>query len=262
MKPWPRKLYSLAAGDGRWTDAGCRGLPAAPRGAGGRRRPERRTLSGVESGLWPMPLYARRGSTTSRPPCLRRRCPPRHTPRSIEIIPLGVCVCLCVCVCVRIFCLCLRMSAHVCKCMTMFHVLSVSFDCWHFASKVSGPHDPSRGARTGALLIASLGADHPLESALACAELLPHRPVPAAAALLGGNRARVLVAAAMEEVSTAAASGRPSSTMPAGSLPYDDGVPSHLASRRNPPFLTVPIGCSRTQRRAGTGCNIKCNHLT
>lgn len=49
------------------------------------------------------------------------------------------------------------------------------------------------------LLLASVGADHPVEAALAAAELLLHRPRPAAMALLRGGRTGTLVAAALAE---------------------------------------------------------------
>lgn len=49
------------------------------------------------------------------------------------------------------------------------------------------------------LLLAAVGAEHPVEAALAAAELLLHRPRPAAAALLRSGRARALVAAALAE---------------------------------------------------------------
>jgi hypothetical protein len=55
------------------------------------------------------------------------------------------------------------------------------------ASHLECPCPSASWPLAGVLLLASVGATHPVEAALAAAELLPHRPAAAAAALLRGT---------------------------------------------------------------------------
>lgn len=74
-------------------------------------------------------------------------------------------------------------------------------------------------------MLASIGAEYPVEAALAAAELLPHRPVAAARALSRGARVRFLVAAALDE---AAGGEPPTGASHASDPPFGDGAPPSL----------------------------------